>query len=240
MNPDTEYKPRLYIVIPALNEEEIIEQTLMRLEAAVGFQHEVIVVDDHSTDATANVVKSFGDRYPNVSVISNDGPRGFSNALKAGYAAAGDGAVVTMMADLCDDPATLPSMYAKIVEGYDVVCGSRYMKGGGKLDEDSRIKGVFSRFFGLSLRILVGVPTHDATNAFKMYRSEVLKNITIEERGFACSMELVIKAYLGGAKIAEVPTVWRGRSAGKSKFSLLRNAREYFRCYFWAVFMSRK
>ena len=235
MNPASEYKPALYIVVPALNEEKIIAQTLGRIEAEVGLPHELIVVDDHSTDRTADVVRSFGKRHPNVSVISNEGPNGFGNALKAGYTAAGSGAIVTMMADLCDDPQTIAPMYAKIVEGYDLVCGSRYMPGGGKQDEDSEVKGMFSRFVGLSLRRLVGMPTHDTTNAFKMYRSEVLKSLSMEEAGFACSMEIAIKAFFRGAKITEVPTVWRGRTAGKSKFSLLKGCKGYLRWYAWAL-----
>ena len=132
-------KPTLYIVIPALNEEEIIEQTLTRIEAEVDLPHEVIVVNDYSTDGTEDVVRRFGEQHPNVCVVNNEGQRGFSNALKVGYTAAGDGAIVTMMADLCDDPQTLAPMYAKIVEGFDVVCGSRYMPGGGKHDEDSEV-----------------------------------------------------------------------------------------------------
>lgn len=239
MNPAAEYKPALYIVIPALNEEKTIERTLGSIEAEVGLPHEVIVVDDHSTDATADAVRRFGERHPNVRVISNERPRGFSNALKSGYAAAGAGAIVTMMADLCDDPRTLAPMYAKIVEGYDMVCGSRYMPGGGKHNEDSEVKGMLSRLVGLSLRRLVGMPTHDATNAFKMYRSEMLKSIFIEEPGFACSMEIALKAFFRGAKIAEVPTVWRGRTAGKSKFSLLKGGKDYVRWYAWAL-LSRK
>ena len=239
MNLAAEYKPALYIVIPALNEEKIIGQTLESIEAEVDLPHEVIVVDDHSTDSTADVVRRFGERHPNVRVISNEGPRGFSNALKVGYAAAGAGVIVTMMADLCDDPQTLAPMYAKIVEGYDLVCGSRYMPGGGKQGEESGVKGILSRFVGLSLRRLVGIPTHDATNAFKMYRSEVLKSIPIEEAGFACSMEIAIKAFLRGAKIAEVPTVWRGRTAGKSKFSLVKGGKDYLHWYARAV-LSRK
>ena len=239
MNPATGYEPALFIVIPALNEEKIIGQTLGSIEAEVVLPHEVIVVDDHSTDDTANVVRRFGERHPNVRLISNQGPPGFSNALKVGYAAAGAGAIVTMMADLCDDPRTLAPMYAKIVQGYDVVCGSRYMPGGGKHDEDSKVKGMLSRFVGILLRLLVGVPTHDATNAFKMYRSEMLKSISIEETGFACSMEIALKAFFRGARIAEVPTVWRGRTEGRSKFSLLKDGKDYMRWYAWAV-LSRK
>ena len=236
---DSTDKPTLYIVIPALNEEDIIKQTLTRVEAEVALSHEVIVVNDHSTDSTEEIVRRFGEQHSNVRVVNNEGSRGFSNALKVGYAAAGDGAIVTMMAVLCDDPQTLELMYEKIVEGYDVVCGSRYMPGGGKQQEDSEVKGVLSRFVGLSLRRLVGVPTHDATNAFKMYRSEIIKNIPIEEAGFACSMEITVKAFLRGAKIAEVPTVWKGRTAGKSKFSMLKGGKDYLRWYVWAVLLRK-
>lgn len=239
MDNSSESGPTLYIVIPALNEEGNIAQTLERIEAVVDLPYEVIVVNDHSTDATEEVVRAYGETHANVRVVNNEGPRGFSNALKVGYAASGDGAIVTMMADLCDDPETLAPMYAKIVEGYDVVCGSRYMPGGGKEREDSEVKGALSRFVGLSLRRLVGLPTHDATNAFKMYRSEMIKNIPIEEAGFACSMEIMVKAFLRGAKIAEVPTVWQGRTAGKSKFSMIKGGKDYLRWYIWAVLLRK-
>ncbi len=239
MVAETERGPMLYIVIPALNEEDNIARTLDQIEAVVDWPHEIIVVNDHSTDATEEVVRAYGEQHPGVRVVNNEGARGFSNALKVGYAAAGDGAIVTMMADLCDDPHTLALMYAKILEGYDLVCGSRYMPGGGKEREDSEIKGAFSRFVGLSLRKLVGVPTHDATNAFKMYRSETIKNIPIEEAGFACSMEITVKAFLRGAKITEVPTVWQGRTAGKSKFSMLKGGKDYMRWYIWAVLLRK-
>ena len=239
MDSTTGELPTLFIVIPALNEEENIGQTLECLEDQVDLPCEVIVVDDYSTDATGEVVSRFAEEHYNVHLVKNEGPRGFSNALKVGYEAAGAGVIVTMMADLCDDPQTLAPMYEKILEGYDVVCGSRYMPGGGKRNEDSEVKGMFSRFVGLSLRRLVGVPTHDATNAFKMYRSEVIKNIPIEEAGFASSMEITVKAFLRGAKIAEVPTVWRGRTAGKSKFSILKGGKDYLRWYVWAVLLRK-
>lgn len=239
MGIESKTEPTLYVVIPALNEEDNIARTLEQIEAAVDWPHEIIVVNDHSTDGTEDVVRTFGQQHPHVRVVNNEGDRGFSNALKVGYAAAGDGAIVTMMADLCDDPHTLKPMYDKILEGYDVVCGSRYMPGGGKEREDSEVKGALSRFVGLSLRRLVGVPTHDATNAFKMYRSQIIKNIPIEEAGFACSMEITVKAFLRGARIAEVPTVWQGRTAGKSKFSMLKGGKHYLRWYIWAILLRK-
>ena len=239
MTADAEYRPRLFIVIPALNEEAIIAQTLGRIQAALEIDHEIIVVNDHSTDRTPEVVRAYAGEHPNVRLVDNEGKGGFTNALRVGYAAAGDGVIATMMADLCDDPETLTLMYAKILEGFDVVCGSRYMPGGGKEREDSEVKGALSRFVGLSLRRLVGVPTHDVTNAFKMYRSEILKSITIEEAGFASSLEITVKAFLKGTKITEVPTVWQGRTAGKSKFSMLKGGKDYLRWYIWAVLLRK-
>jgi dolichol-phosphate mannosyltransferase len=231
---------KLYIVIPALNEEGSIEQTLRTIvEACVDLPYQVIIVNDHSTDHTAEIVDAFALKCGNVRRVDNLGPGGFSNALRAGYAAAGDGAIVTMMADLCDDPVSLAPMYKMILDGYDVVCGSRYMPGGGKENEESWLKGLLSRSVGLSLHRLAGIPTHDVTNAFKMYRSELLKSTTIEERGFACSMEITIKAYLKGARIGEVPTTWRGRTIGKSKFSMIKGLRPYLRWYIWTVLLRK-
>ena len=232
-------EPKIYIVIPARNEEAIIEETLHRIEDELELEHEIIVVNDHSTDRTEEIVLGFAEKHANVQLVNNEGRNGFSNALRVGYNAAGNGVIATMMADLCDDPKTLPVMYEKILEGYDVVCGSRYMPDGGKEREDSQVKGLLSRFVGLSLHRLVKVPTHDATNAFKMYRSEVLKSITIEEAGFACSMEIAVKAFLKGCRITEVPTTWRGRTAGKSKFSMIKGGKDYLRWYIWAVLLRK-
>jgi len=224
--------PKLYIVIPALNEEGTIEQTLSVVtEASADIPSEIIVVNDHSTDRTGEIVDAFAAERGNVRRVDNPGPGGFCNALRVGYEAAGDGVIVTMMADLCDDPATLVPMYEMIVDSYDVVCGSRYMPGGGKENEENWLKGLLSRWVGLSLRRLAGIPTHDVTNAFKMYRGDLLKSTTIEEPGFASSMELTVKAYLKGARIGEVPTIWRGRTAGKSKFSMIKGIRPYIRWY---------
>ena len=232
-------RPKIYIVIPARNEEAIIAETLRRIEDELELEHEIIVVNDHSTDRTGEIVLGFAVEHPKVRLVDNEGRNGFSNTLRVGYQAAGDGVIATMMADLCDDPKTLPLMYEKILEGYDVVCGSRYMPGGGKEGEDSRLKGWLSRLAGRTLRRLVKIPTHDATNAFKMYRSEALKSITIEEAGFACSMEIIVKAFLKGCRITEVPTVWRGRTAGRSKFSMIKGIKDYLRWYIWAILLRK-
>ena len=121
-------------------------------------------------------------------------------------------------------------------EGYDLVCASRYMPGGQRLGGPP-LQGFFSRYVCSSLMKLTGIRTHDVSNAFKMYRTEILRTTPLEEAGFASSLEICVKAFLKGYRITEVPTTWRGRTAGTSSFKMLKVARSYFRWYLWAVLL---
>ena len=132
------------------------------------------------------------------------------------------------MADASDDPHTISKMAAKFTEGYDLVCGSRYLSGGGKKG-GPKAQGFFSFWVNKYLRIFLNFPTSDASNAFKLYRKECLRAIKTEENGFALSTELAIKFWQMGCKITEVPTVWNGRETGKSKFKFHRAFRSYGR-----------
>ena len=142
--------------------------------------------------------------------------------------------VVPVMGDLCDDLMTIPLMLEKVKEGFDVVCGSRYIKGGSRIG-GSKVKGFFSFFVGLTMSMFTGIPTRDVANAFKMYRKEVIESINIESTGFEVSMELALKAYFNGFKVTEVPTVWREREKGKSSFKIFNLTPNYSRWYLWAV-----
>ena len=98
------------------------------------------------------------------------------------------------------------------------------------------MKTILSRCAGLSLHYIAGIPTHDATNSFKLYRRNVLQAISIESKGgFELGMELVVKAHEMGYKIAEVPTHWSDRVAGKSRFKLLQWLPNYLRWYWRAI-----
>jgi glycosyltransferase involved in cell wall biosynthesis len=230
--------PKLTVVIPALNEEETIAETLKSLEGVLRLRHEVIVVDDSSDDGTAEVVRQMAVRYPHVRLVSSRRPRGITNALKSGFEEVRTPVTVVLMADAADDPHTIEKMYEKVEEGYDVVCASRYMPGGKRLG-GPWLQGLFSRFVCASLRRLTGIPTHDVSNAFKMYRTQFLNGTPLEEAGFASSLEICVKAFLKGYRIAEVPTVWRGRTAGKSSFRIFRVARSYLRWYLWAILLRK-
>ena len=111
-------------------------------------------------------------------------------------------------------------MAGKIEQGYDIVCASRYMKGGVKTG-GPLLKSFFSRLVCLSMCWLIKCPTHDITNAFKMYRKEILKNINIESAGFAVSMQITLKAFFAGYRITELPTTWKGRVVGQSDFGFV-------------------
>ena len=225
---------KLSIIIPCHNEEENISEVISRIEAAADMPRELVVVDDHSADKSAEIIRELSSRYGNIRLVQNRGEKGFANAIRAGFAAAEGEAVVPVMADLCDDLATLGRMWEKICQGYDVVCASRYIQGGRRLG-GSRVKGFFSAFVGWSLKFILGIPTHDIANAFKMYRKAVLDKISLEATGFEVSMEIPIKAYFLGARVTEVPSVWKERTRGKSNFKMLRLLPHYLKFYLWAV-----
>lgn len=225
---------KLSVIIPAHNEEENIAGVIEKIESLLELDYELVVVNDHSGDKTAAVVSGLSGRYPNLRLVDNPGPKGFANAVKCGFADSNGELVIPVMGDLCDDLATIPIMAAKIEEGFDVVCGSRYIRGGARLG-GSRLKGILSAFAGWSLYYLLGIPTHDIANAFKMYRKKVIDSINIESAGFEISMELPLKAYYAGFKITEVPTVWREREKGRSNFKMFRLAPDYLKFYLWGI-----
>lgn len=224
----------LSIIIPAHNEEENISEVIKRVEESVRVPHELVVVNDHSTDNTASLVRGLTGQYANLRLVENTSLKGFAYAVKTGFRYSTGEVIIPIMADLCDDLSTVEKMYEQINAGYDVACGSRYIKGGARLG-GSRFKGFLSNFAGLSINFLLGIPTHDIANAFKMYRRKVVDAIEIKSRGFELSMELPLKAYYSGFKITEVPTRWQERTKGKSSFKVIKLLPDYLKLYFWAL-----
>ena len=226
---------KLSIVIPAHNEQDNITDVINKVENSLDMPHELIVVNDHSIDATAELVQRVSRQYSNIRLVENLNEIGFANAIKTGFANNKSDVVVPVMADLCDDLRTIEEMFKKINEGYDVVCGARYIKDGARIG-GSKIKGFFSHLVGKSLYYLLGIPTHVIANAFKMYRKNVIDSIDIKSKGFEISMEIPLKAYYLGFKITEVPTVWKERTRGKSSFRMFKLLPSYLKLYLWAIF----
>jgi dolichol-phosphate mannosyltransferase len=205
---------KLSIVIPAHNEERSIETTVLGVVHAVKNPCEVIVVADHCSDRTEAIVTEIMKTYPQVQMVRNTKRKGsFSNSVITGLKAATGDLVVPVMADICDDPKTIDRMAAAMQErNADVVCGSRYIKGG-KKQGGPVLQNILSRVVCYSLKILTGVPTWDCANSYKMYRRSFLLTLPfdIADVGTEYSMALLFRAYKAGGKITEIPTSWKGR-----------------------------
>lgn len=226
------------IIIPSKNEDEVIIKTLEDIKKKVKVPHRIIVVNDKSDDKTEEMVRKYIKKNKNVLIVNNKTKKGgFGQAIKLGFAKVKKGLIVFVMADLCDDPKTINKMYKKIVdENWDIVCGSRYMRGGKKRDNDNKFQGALSFLTNASLYFFWGIPTQDTSNAFKMYKKEILEKIRFNtDSGVEASMEILGQAYFNGAKITEIPTIWTGRKFGKSKFRILKRTPRYWRIYKWII-----
>lgn len=226
---------KLTIVIPVYNEQENIKKEIEAIEEKVKIPHETLLVYDFDQDNTLPLARELIRRYPYIKLVHNKYGKGVLNAIKTGLEEASGEAVIVTMADLADDPATMNKMVDKFEEGFDIVCGSRYMKGGRQIGAP-KIKSFLSQTAGILGHFLIALPTHDLTNSFKLYRKSLLDKITIESRGgFELGMEIVLKAYFLNAKITEVPTTWHDRTVGTSKFKLFPWLPRYLYWFFWGL-----
>lgn len=223
--------PSLSVVIPVYNEAENIRQVLHEFIAKVHTPHELLVVYDFDEDTTVPVVRDLLAEMPSVRLHRNHRGRGVLNAMLSGIEAARAPLVLVSMADGSDDLSQVDAMVALGEGGADLVAASRYMRGGHQVG-GPRLKRLLSRAAGLSLHWVGRVPIHDATNNFKLYRREFLESVEIESRGgFELAIELSVKATLDGRRLAELPTTWRDRTAGQSRFRLRAWLPIYLRWY---------
>jgi len=222
--------------VPVYNEGENVVPTLRGVvERTRTRPLEVLVVHDFDEDTTVPVVKRLQVELPELHLHRNDLGRGALNALKSGLAAARAPYVLVTMGDGSDDPDDIDAMYALAHGGADVVAGSRYMRGGHQVG-GPLLKRSMSRAAGLSLHWLGGLPIHDATSNYRLYSKRLLQRVSIESSGgFELGLELTVKAYALGMPVAEVPTTWRDRTAGQSRFRLWKWLPRYLRWYWVGV-----
>ena len=182
--------PQLSIVLPVFNEGENIVRVLDGLAREVRTPREILVVYDFEEDTTLPPVRALA--MPGVRLVRNDLGRGVLNAMRTGIAAARAPLILISMADGSDDPAVIDAMAEKANAGADLVAASRYMRGG-RQEGGPLIKTFLSRAAGLSLHLLTGLPVHDATSNFRLYRRSLLDRIAIESRaGFELALELTV------------------------------------------------
>jgi glycosyltransferase involved in cell wall biosynthesis len=223
------------LVVPVYNEADNIVAFLRDAEAAVLEPHEILVVHDFPEDNTLPAIAAMTPPCSSVRLVHNTLGRGVLNAMKAGFKASTGDVVVVMMADRSDEPKDVPAMAQMVREGADVVAGSRYVRGG-RQEGGPLLKRTLSRLAGVSLHYLAGLPVRDATNNFRAYSRRVIEELPIEgESSFALALELTLKAHWHGWRVAEVPTTWRDRTVGQSRFRLWAWMPHYLRWYLKAL-----
>ncbi|HLZ87212.1 MAG TPA: glycosyltransferase family 2 protein [Puia sp.] len=222
---------RLSVVIPAYNEEGSIEATVRTIHEALarnGISHQVLVVNDNSKDRTQEILQALSDEIPEVNYINNPGANGFGFAVRMGLENFSGDCVAVMMGDLSDSPEDLVRFYNKMLEGYDCVFGSRFIRGG-KIYDYPFIKLVINRMANTIVQIMLGIRYNDATNAFKLYRKETIQGLKpFLSHHFNLTVELPLKAIVRGYSYAVVPNSWTNRKTGESKLKIREMGSRYF------------
>ena len=214
---------KLSVVIPARNEEGSIAATVGELTAALRraeIAYEIVIVDDASTDGTADAVGRLAEADDGVRYLRSPYRNGFGFAVRAGLEAFTGDAVTIVMADGSDDPEDVVAYQRLLAAGYDCAFGSRFMAGA-RVTDYPRFKLIVNRIVNLGIRMLFGHGYNDTTNAFKAYRREVINNVQpLLSQHFNLTVEIPLKAVVRGHSYAVVPIRWRGREHGTSKLRL--------------------
>lgn len=214
---------KLSVVIPAYNEEASIADTVTGVVDALeseGIEHEVIVVDDSSTDGTRMEIDRLASKWTQVICHPSPYRNGFGFAIRAGLDVYSGDAVAIMMADASDSPADLVVYHRLLERGFECAFGSRFLPGAEVVDYP-KFKLYMNRFVNWAIRLLFRHGYNDTTNAFKAYRREVIDNISpLLSQHFNLTVELPLKAVVRGYRYGIVPISWTNRKEGVSKLRL--------------------
>ncbi|GCL54374.1 glycosyl transferase family 2 [Microcystis aeruginosa NIES-3806] len=220
----------LSIIIPAYNEEDCIESTAHLISERLEedkIDYEILVVNDNSKDNTEAVLQKINQENPRIRYINNYYPNGFGFAVRCGLENFSGDAVAVVMADNSDSPDNMVDYYYKLQEGYDCVFGSRFIKGGKVIDYPIH-KLIVNRLANLFIQVLFGLKFNDTTNAFKIYRKEVIEGISpLLSHHFNLTVEMPLKAIVRGYSYTTIPITWRNRTTGVSKLKLKEMGSRY-------------
>jgi dolichol-phosphate mannosyltransferase len=224
-------KPKLSVVIPAYNEEFLIKNTVLVFANNLDqnkIPYEILVVNDHSSDNTAAVVKALSKKNSKIKLVENKKSNGYGYAVRTGLNSFVGDYVAIVMADLSDDPTDLLAMYHKALEGYDCVFGSRFVKSA-KIADYPLYKLILNRIVNNIIRFLFVIKYNDVTNAFKLYSKETIQGLKpFLSPHFNLTVELPLKAIVRGYSYTIVPTNWYRRKDGISKLRIKEMGGRYF------------
>jgi len=229
-----EHAPRVSIVIPAYNEGEAIVSCLDRIFAGVRLPCEILVVYDTPDDTTVPYLEKYAESEPRLVPTLNEYGAGPARAIRCGIDHARAPVAVVTMADGSDDAEQIDELCKLVERGVVIAAASRYMSGGQQIG-GPMLKSGLSRLAGLSLFWLARVGTRDATNSFKAYATDFVREVGIEsDAGFEIGIELVAKAKRLRRPVAELPTIWLERAHGTSNFKVAQWIPRYVRWYRFA------
>ena len=221
----------LSIVIPARNEEGCICSTVEHLHVELRLQHvphEIIVVDDGSTDQTWSLLQDLQKTMPELRPLQNLSEHGFGRAIVYGLDHMQGDAAVIMMADESDDCRDVAVYWRELNKGYDCVFGSRFIRGGGTIDYPI-MKWVLNRLANAFIASLFRIRFNDTTNAFKAYRKTAIDGCRpLIAPHFNLTVELPLKAIVRGYSWTTVPITWRNRRTGLAKLKIREMGSRYF------------
>jgi dolichol-phosphate mannosyltransferase len=221
------------VIIPARNEQDSLPGTLRGIHAtftAAGIPHEIVVVDDGSSDNTWSVLQTLREtEIATLVPLRNEGLHGFGRAIVHGLDhSQGDG-VVIMMADASDSPRDAVRYWRLLNdEGYECAFGSRFIKGGHVVDYP-RIKLLINRIANLVIEAMFAIPFNDTTNAFKAYRRTVIDGCRpLLSPHFNLTVEIPLKAIVRGFSWTVTPISWQNRKHGEAKLKIKEMGSRYF------------
>ena len=220
----------LSVIIPTYNEEKSLGRTVNDLTIVLQKEqvpYEIILVNDNSSDTTPEIIKGLMDNNSNIKTINRKPPGGFGRAIRSGMELVSGESVVICMADSSDDPLDVIKYYNKLEEGYDCVFGSRFIKGS-SVENNPVAKLLVNRIVNKIIQWLFWCKFNDLTNAFKAYRTEVIRSCgPYRACHFNMTLELSLSALARKYSITQVPINWYGRTWGSSNLSLKKMGRRY-------------
>lgn len=222
---------RVSIVVPCHNEEMNVGPLVTTLmQAYEPYIHEIVLVNDNSTDRTSEAAHAIADRNPRVRVVDRRPPGGVGRALADGYAAATGEYILSMDCDFVHIVPEMRDLFDAVAAGHDGAIGSRFSHESVLMNYPF-VKILANRAFHLLVKVVLLPTIRDLSNNLKLYRADILKNLVIDEPHFAANAETGLKPLLAGYRIAEVPISWIDRSInmGTSSFRVFRVAPGYAR-----------
>lgn len=229
---------RILVVIPTYNEAGNLDPIVKRVRTALP-ESDVLIVDDNSPDGTGELADALADSDAQVHVLHRPGKEGLGKAYRAGFgwALARDYDVICEMdADGSHQPEQLPDILSTL-RNADLVIGARWVRGG-RVENWSKLREIWSRASNAYTRIVLGIPLHDATGGFRAFRRTTLEGIGLDEvvsQGYCFQIDLAWRSVQAGFLVEEVPIVFRERERGASKMSLTVMAESFRRVTGWGI-----